>query len=141
MADLREVEGVFQEYSREERGFDEQGWIDPGQVMRFTVQEIVDVLDIPRLVVPVFGMCLGWPASAPEVKPRMPVDLVLHQDEYRDAPEEQIAAYDETLAAYYRSRSANTKQRDWSSTAAASVQGKKREHVLAFLQQQGFFKR
>ena len=45
MADLHEVEGVFQPYHREDRGFDEEGWIDPGDVMGGIVQEIVDALD------------------------------------------------------------------------------------------------
>jgi len=48
LADLHEAEGVFQAYSREDRGFDEEGWIDPGDVMRFIVQEIVDALDSGR---------------------------------------------------------------------------------------------
>ena len=102
---------------------------------------IVDELELPHMVVPVFGMCLGWPADRPEVKPRLPLDMVLHQDAYRDPPDDGIAAYDEIMAAYYRSRATNLKAADWTTTTAGAMQGKKREHMLAFLQRQGFFLR
>ena len=102
---------------------------------------VVDQLRLPHLVVPVFGMCLGWPAERPEVKPRMPVDMVLHEDEYRDPSAPEIESYDATMAAYYRARSTNVKAADWTTTTAAATQGKKREHMLAFLQEHGFFVR
>ena len=43
--DLREVEGLFQEFSGAERGYDEDGWRDPGEVMGGIVQAIVDALE------------------------------------------------------------------------------------------------
>ena len=44
--------------------------------IRNNPQVIVDQLELPALVLPVFGMCLGWPNEAHEVKPRMPVGFV-----------------------------------------------------------------
>jgi nitroreductase len=102
---------------------------------------VADVLGLPELVAPVFGMCLGWPAENPEVKPRQPLGLVLHQDRYRDPGPEQTRAYDRTMADYYAGRGSNTRLSDWSATTAKAVQGKKREHLLGFLQAQGFFRR
>lgn len=104
-------------------------------------QTIVEQVRLPRLVVPVFGMCLGWPAAASEVKPRMPVELILHQDTYRDPEPREIAGYDETMADYYHERSANARSSDWSTVTAKAMQGKKREHLLAFLREQGLFLR
>jgi len=40
-------------------------------------ETVVDQLQIPELVVPVFGLCLGWPAESPEGKPRQPLELIL----------------------------------------------------------------
>lgn len=102
---------------------------------------VAELLQLPDLVVPAFGMCLGWPVTEGEVKPRMPLDLVLHEDRYRDPPDDNVAAYDETMAAYYRSRSVNTKLSDWSGVTAKAMQGKKRPHMLEFLRRQGFFRR
>jgi nitroreductase len=71
----------------------------------------------------------------------MPTDMVLHQDHYRDPDEAQMAAYDATMADYYQSRGSNVKLSDWTTGTANAVQGKKREHMLAFLRARGFFKR
>jgi nitroreductase len=109
--------------------------------IRNDLNRVADLLRVPELVVPVFGMCLGWPADAPEVKPRMPVDLILHQDEYRDPPDQAIAEYDALMAEYYRSRSASRKLADWTTVTAVAVQGKKRPHIFDFLRRQGLFLR
>jgi nitroreductase len=102
---------------------------------------VAEQLKLPGLVTPVFGMCLGWPAQRNPVKPRMPTELVLHQDQYRDPEDGEMAAYDATMADYYRSRGDNVKLSDWTTATANAIQGKKREHLLAFLQARGFFRR
>jgi len=103
-------------------------------------QTLVDLLGLPKLVVPLFGLCLGWPAEAPEVKPRQPLDLVLHQDSYRDPDPARLADYDGLMAAYYAARGNNSRRADWSQTTAKATQGKKREHMLPFLRRMGFFR-
>ncbi len=109
--------------------------------IRNAPEVVVEQLQLPKWVVPVFGMCLGWPDEENEVKPRMPVDFILHQDRYQDLPEERMAEYDDRMASYYASRGANVKLSDWSRAAANAVQVKKREHVLEFLRSRGFFLR
>jgi nitroreductase len=109
--------------------------------IRNAPQVVAERLELPDLVVPVFGMCLGWPDEDNEVKPRMPVDFVLHQDSYRDQPEESVAEYDATMAAYYAARDANVKLSDWTHAVATAMQGKKREHMRDFLQTRRFFLR
>ena len=104
-------------------------------------QVVVDQLALPERVTPVFGMCLGWPDEDNAVKPRMPVDFVLHQDRYRDLPAERVAEYDQQMADYYAGRGSNIKLSDWSTAVAAAMQGKKREHMLDFLRARGFFLR
>jgi nitroreductase len=104
-------------------------------------QVIADQLALPVLVTPLFGMCLGWPNESNEVKPRMPVGFILHQDSYQEVSPDRIALYDEKMAAYYASRGSNVKLGDWSSAVARAMQGKKREHMLDFLHSRGFFLR
>lgn len=100
---------------------------------------IVDQLKIPYWVVPLFGMCLGWPDATTELKPRMPVDCVLHQDYYQDSEPDQISDYDNQMSEYYAGRGDSQKISDWSSTTANAMQGKKRQHMLEFLRASGFF--
>lgn len=106
-------------------------------------QVLVDELALPELVLPVFGLCLGWPSTRAlqqAVKPRMPVELILHRDRYRDAEPDAIGAYDATMADYYRERAANARLDDWSAATANAIQGKKRKHMLDFMRGLGFFK-
>lgn len=102
---------------------------------------LVDCLELPYRVAPLFGMCLGWPDERNPVKPRMPVDLILHQDRYEDPADTAMADYDATMAVYYAGRGSNVRLSDWSAAVAAALQGKKREHMLGFLQARGFFLR
>ncbi|MGB5834405.1 MAG: oxygen-insensitive NADPH nitroreductase [Thiohalocapsa sp.] len=107
-------------------------------------QQIVVELALPSLVLPVFGLCLGWPseqALQQAVKPRMPAELILHQDRYRDVDPAEIGAYDATMASYYRERGTNARMDDWSAATANAIQGKKRKHMLDFMRGRGFFKR
>ncbi len=107
--------------------------------IRNAPQVIVDQLQLPALVVPVFGMCLGWPDEDNPVKPRMPVEFVLHQDSYRDPPDDAMSGYDAAMADYYAHRGSNVKLSDWTTAVATAMQGKKREHMLGFLRARGFF--
>ena len=110
--------------------------------IRNNPQLLADLLDLPDQVYPAFGMCLGWPAIDPEVKPRFPVASVLHQEKYQiENVEADVAAYDEQMKEYYGSRDSNNRLSDWSTQTAKAVQLKKREHMLDFLQQRGLLKR
>ncbi|MES9940821.1 MAG: oxygen-insensitive NADPH nitroreductase [Candidatus Thiodiazotropha sp. 6PLUC2] len=100
---------------------------------------IVEQLSLPHWVTPLFGMCLGWPDSNSEVKPRMPVDCILHQDQYQDIAPDRMAEYDQQMSDYYAARGTNIKITDWSNATANAVQGKKRAHMLDFLRARGFF--
>ncbi len=104
-------------------------------------QVIAEQLALPKWVIPAFGMCLGWPDQDNPVKPRMPVDYVLHQDRYQEPTAARMAEYDAEMAAYYATRGANLKLSDWTTAAADAMQGKKREHMLEFMRARGFFVR
>ena len=44
-AKLREIKGLFEEYKEFDRGYDDEGWLDPGTPMKGIVQAIVDSLE------------------------------------------------------------------------------------------------
>ncbi|HPE61186.1 MAG: oxygen-insensitive NADPH nitroreductase [Thiothrix sp.] len=102
---------------------------------------VSELLELPERVYPVFGMCLGHPAQEIEVKPRLPVEVILHEGRYQqERVPAQVAAYDAAMADYYQARSSNRKLSDWSAQTAAAIQKKQREHMLSFLQARGFLK-
>ena len=63
-------------------------------------QEVIDLLELPRLVFPIAGMTLGWPAVEPMVRPRLPLSAVLHWERYdRSHEDEALAEYDRAMVA------------------------------------------
>lgn len=65
---------------------------------------VAEELALPKYVFPAVGMALGWPDPAEEagVKPRVPMEAVLHFEQYdADAWRAPIAEYEQRLAGYY----------------------------------------
>lgn len=47
-------------------------------------QLIIDVLQLPRLVMPVATITLGWPDEQPPLTDRLPLDAIMHDETYCD---------------------------------------------------------
>ncbi|WP_018916603.1 oxygen-insensitive NADPH nitroreductase [Vreelandella zhanjiangensis] len=105
--------------------------------IRNNPQAISDLLKLPEHVYPVFGMCLGYPAHEPEVKPRLPVEAILKEDYYSD-DSAQVQAFDDTMQEYYQSRSSANKDSDWSQNLKPLFDNKLRPHMRDFLIERGF---
>ncbi len=102
-------------------------------------QKVSDLLQLPDHVYPVFGLCIGTPDQDPEVKPRLPLSVVLKDDVYTDDGDPAgIAEYDATIRAYYASRSGGTKDSSWTEEMARLVDGERRPHMRGFLADRGF---
>jgi len=107
--------------------------------LRNNIEAVAELLELPDLVVPLFGLCIGHPAQDPEVKPRLPLSVVLKQGRYDDtADRQQISDYDQQIRDYYRSRTGNNKSDSWSEQIAAMLKREARPQMLAFLQRRGY---
>ena len=60
--------------------------------------EMIELLSLPRLVFAVTGMTVGWPAHPPRVRPRLPMQAVLHWENYNPNQDEALLAYDQEMA-------------------------------------------
>ncbi|WP_148254453.1 oxygen-insensitive NADPH nitroreductase [Aidingimonas lacisalsi] len=105
--------------------------------IRNNPQAISDLLQLPEHVYPVFGMCLGYPAHEPDVKPRLPVEAILKEDHYSD-DREQVDAFDDAMHTYYQQRSGGHKDANWSRNLAPLFDTKLRPHMRDFLTDRGF---
>lgn len=68
-------------------------------------EEIAAEIGCPPNVLPVFGLCVGYPDLSYEtaVKPRLPQPLVLHKEQYRpEMPSDLLEAYDRDLSEFQR---------------------------------------
>ena len=56
-------------------------------------QQIIDTLKLPRLVMPVATLTVGWPAETPALSDRLPVESFVHEETYRNYTAETIDAF------------------------------------------------
>ena len=56
-------------------------------------QQIIDILQLPRLVMPVATLTVGWPAEQPPLSDRLPLESFIHQDTYHDYMGADIDTY------------------------------------------------
>lgn len=46
--------------------------------LRNNIEAVTKLLKLPQHVLPLFGLCLGWPADNPDLKPRLPASILGH---------------------------------------------------------------
>ena len=111
-------------------------------------EDVIDLLDLPRLVFPVSGMTLGWPSAKPFIRPRLPLRAVLHWERYDlEGEGEDLAEYDRAMVdtGIYEGRQvpapgreANMEDYGWQEHSARRVSNPMRTKLLQVLNRQGF---
>jgi nitroreductase/FMN reductase [NAD(P)H] len=67
----------------------------PISAVRDQPERMSELLELPERVIPVAGLCVGWPAEEGSITPRLPLALTLHQDRYETRGlASEIDAYD-----------------------------------------------
>ncbi|MBR2515373.1 MAG: oxygen-insensitive NADPH nitroreductase [Halomonas sp.] len=105
--------------------------------IRNNPQAVSELLNLPQHVYPVFGMCIGYPAHDPDIKPRLPVEAVLKENSYSDDAE-YVNAFNLTMHQYYQARKGGNKMSNWSQNLAPLFNQKLRAHMQEFLVKKGF---
>jgi len=108
--------------------------------IRNNPQAVCDLLQIPQHVYPVFGMCLGYPEKINGTKPRLPLSLILKEDTYATAgdEDEQLKEYDDLISFYYKERTNNKRSNTWTEGITTYLKQKQRPHMKEFLHNKGF---
>ena len=108
--------------------------------LRNSLRQVSELLVLPELVVPLFGICLGYPdlEKINEQKKRLPISVVLHQDAYQKEQVSMIKEYDAEVAEYYSRRTNWKRTANWSSSMANKFLDPIRPNVKEFLLEKGF---
>ena len=56
----------------------------------YMAQSIIDILELPKLVVPVTTLVVGYPNESPGLTDRLPMEAVVHNETYNDFTENDI---------------------------------------------------
>ncbi|MDD9890944.1 MAG: oxygen-insensitive NADPH nitroreductase [Gammaproteobacteria bacterium] len=100
---------------------------------------VSELLQLPKGVYPVFGLCLGYPDQDPEIKPRLPLSVIVKRECYDEEGDKQaIEEYDDRIREYYRTRTGGGHGISWSEQVATLLSEKSRPHMKGFLEDKGF---
>lgn len=110
--------------------------------------EIIKLLRLPKFTFPLIGMTLGWPDRQSNIKPRLPVQSILHWESFnRNTEDELLRTYDPTIIAtgIYSGRQApvpgkpgEMEDYGWTEHSARRVSLAARTDIRAALEKQGF---
>ncbi len=118
----------------------------PISMIRDHARTISEMIKLPEKVVPVAGMCVGWPAEAGGITPRLPLSLTLHEERFDEGDlAAQIDGYDRRRAAVRPFRNQRQTERfgraefyGWSEDKARQYAVPLRADFGAFVRAKGF---
>jgi nitroreductase/FMN reductase [NAD(P)H] len=118
----------------------------PISVIRDHAAKISALLEVPDKVIPVAGMCVGWPAEEGGISPRLPLSLTVHEDRFNDGDlAAEVDGYDHRRAAQrpYRNqrdvaRYGRVEFYGWSEDKARQYAVPQRSDFGAFVRDKGF---
>ncbi|MFC6276446.1 oxygen-insensitive NADPH nitroreductase [Psittacicella hinzii] len=93
-------------------------------------------LGLPKYVVPIFALCLGYPDEAPIVRPRFSLETIFHENQYQQATLESLNTYDEELHTF--NQEFMHKDGEWSSSTAHMFDRPANPELVNYLTQKGF---
>lgn len=115
--------------------------------VRANINELSDLLKLPKYVIPLVGLCLGTPAEEkPELKPRLPQSMVMLENQYQPLDQEKLAIYDEAMLNYYESRPVMApftvkRVKGWSDHIQDHLQRSILPQMMNYLNKQGYAKK
>jgi nitroreductase/FMN reductase [NAD(P)H] len=118
----------------------------PISVIRDHATTVSEMLALPDKVIPIAGMCVGWPAETGIVTPRLPLNLTVHQERYDEGDwVEAVDGYDRRRAAALPYRRQRQPERfgaapfyGWSEDKARQYADPARADFGAFVRAKGF---
>jgi len=106
--------------------------------IRNNIADVTALLELPKFVLPLFGFCIGYPSASPDVKPRMPQAMLVHENSYHQVDEKVLAEYDQQITEYYQQRDSNQRSETWSDLIQRLIVKETRPFMLDYLHSQGW---
>lgn len=118
----------------------------PISVIRDHAATVSKLLALPERVIPVAGLCVGWPHFPNRITPRLPLAVTVHENTFDDtgsaAAIETYDRYRETVLPYAKQRAiadfGERAQYGWSDDKARQYAVPQRADFGAFVREKGF---
>ena len=107
--------------------------------IRINPLDVVKELNLPKYVIPICGLCVGYPDQDPGLKPRFPPKYICFENKYNtENAKAGVDEFDETYKKYLAGRESNSRDSNWSETVANTYCMPLFVHDYELLQQQGY---
>lgn len=103
--------------------------------------KVAELLKLPKGVFVVCGLALGIPRENPDLKPKQPLDVLIHRNHYNNDNTQlvdQLEKYDEIVSEYNRTRSGGTSTNDWVAHILNYYDHALAYRILDYLKDQGY---
>ncbi|WP_216828370.1 oxygen-insensitive NADPH nitroreductase [Alkalihalobacterium elongatum] len=100
--------------------------------------EVIELLALPKYVIPISGLCIGYAAEDPGHKPRFPKEAVFHKETYNSNLKDIIDTYDQQMEKYTLDRTNGQTSSNWSTRVASFYSKPYYDNIAEMLKQQGF---
>lgn len=101
-------------------------------------EKVIELLELPKYVYPILGLCIGVPDEKNDKKPRLPIQAVVHNESYNKDLMVDIDLYDDMINQYLMERSGGKKDTNWSKQLSDLYSRVYYPKVYPTLKQQGF---
>lgn len=112
--------------------------------VRLNIEKLSELLELPKYVIPLVGLCIGYPAEEKaQLKPRLPKEVVMHHNKYEEFSLEDIEDYDQVMKKYYENRPIRApftakKVKGWSDHIDDHLERSIQPNILSYLNKQGY---
>lgn len=109
--------------------------------IRNNSEKVSGVLKLPNLVIPLFGLVVGYPSKQSSQKPRLPLEHIYHEEHYEqntDSYIEELETYNEIIQTYYKERTNGVRSETWTQQMTTMLAQPKRLYMKEFVQKRGF---
>lgn len=107
--------------------------------VRKNAEQLSQLLRLPRYVIPLVGIALGYPDENPQQKPRLPLEGVAHNEFYRiENTLSALENYEMITEEYYTQRTNGERTEGWSKNISDYFTKQKRPEIRDFILRQGF---
>ncbi|OIJ08541.1 NADPH-dependent oxidoreductase [Anaerobacillus arseniciselenatis] len=109
--------------------------------IRSNIKKVSELLKLPKHVVPIVGLAVGYPDQQPDTKPRLPLENVYHEEHYEENDtliKEQLSTYNQVISAYYSERTNGERKDRWTEQITKMLTVEKRKTLKSFLEEKGF---
>ena len=106
-------------------------WINPIDVTK--------ELNLLKYVIPICGLCVGYPDDDPGLKPRFPPKAICFENKYNvENAKAGVDEYDEIFKKYLAGRKSNARDSNWSESITKIYTMPSNEQDYELLRQQGY---